>query len=345
MLEVILEKIINETPGTKTFVLKTSEPIIYEAGQFITFIFQGKENEIRRSYSFSSAPSVDSMPAITIKRNENGAFSRWWIEEAIEGDRLLTQGVSGKFIVSNISDECILFFAAAGSGITPVFSMIKWVLKNHINTKLHLVYSNRNKATTIFYDELKKLEAAYADRLSIDWFFSENADLFQARLSTYNLQRILIQKAGSIPAYVYMFTCGPYDYMKMVEVTWLSMGFRKQNFKRELYDLNLYSPPSKQYYDKKDRKINFQSGETIIPVLVKWNETILDAALRNGIKIPYNCRGGICSTCICTKLSGKVWMHYNEVLTTEDENKGLILTCTAHPVTNDVIISIPPGSL
>jgi ring-1,2-phenylacetyl-CoA epoxidase subunit PaaE len=138
-----------------------------------------------------------------------------------------------------------------------------------------------------------------------------------------------------------MFTCGPYDYMKMVQVTWLTMGFMKQNFKRELFDINVIPTETKKYYDKEDREIIVLFRENSIPVLVHWNETILDAALRNNIPMPFNCKGGICSTCICHLEVGKIWMHYNEVLTQDEEDKGLILACTAHPVSGDVVINVP----
>ena len=338
MLQVTIESIINETPASKTFVLRTSEPFTYEAGQFITFIFQSKEKEIRRSYSFSSAPGVDSLPAITIKKNDNGAFSRWWIEEARSGDTLNAQGPSGVFTVSHVVGGGDFYFTAAGSGITPIFSIIKWVLHTDKKRKLHLVYSNRNKATAIFYDALINLEKDHPHQFSIDWFFSENPDLLSARLGTYNLQRIILSRTPFINKDAYMFSCGPFDYMKMVQITWLTMGFSPNNFKRELYDLDIIPGPFKKYFDKKNRMVIIQIRENKIPILVHWNETILDAALRNGIQIPFNCRAGICSTCTCKIITGKVWMHYNEVLTNTDEERGLFLACTAHPVTENLEI-------
>lgn len=340
MIKVTIASVKTVIPGTKTFVLDTQVPLKYKAGQFLTFLFQSNEKEARRSYSFSSAPGVDQKPAITIKRNTNGDYSRWWIDQARPGDELYALGPSGVFTIENPGEERDIFFAAAGSGITPVFSMIKWLLDRNTKSRIHLFYSNRQVHSTLFYEELKLLEASHPSQLHIEWFFSDNPDLLKARLSTYNLQRLLNQRFPVNPHTAMMFTCGPYDYMKMVQVTWLTMGFSKENFKRELYDLNIIPVERKNYYDKLDREIKIQYREKLFPVLVQWNETILDAALRYNIQIPYNCRGGVCSTCICRLESGKVWMHYNEVLTQADEDQGLVLVCTAHPVSGDVVINI-----
>jgi ring-1,2-phenylacetyl-CoA epoxidase subunit PaaE len=341
MIKVKIAAVKTELPGTKTFILDTDLPLVYMAGQFLTFLFQGKENQIRRSYSFSSAPGVDEKPAITIKRNSNGEYSRWWIDEAKPGDELIASGPSGVFTIADTQEERDIFFAAAGSGITPIYSVIKWLLYNKTKSRIHLLYSNQNPASTIFFNELRELQENFAAQLSISWFFSENPDLLHARLSTYNLQRILAKINPVKPGKALMFTCGPYDYMKMVQVTWLTMGFLKENFKRELFDINLTPSEIKRYYDKTDRIVTIQFREKQFPILVHWYESILDAALRNNIPLDFNCRGGICSTCICRIISGKVWMHYNEVLTKEEEERGLVLTCTGHPISNNVIIEAP----
>ena len=118
------------------------------------------------------------------------------------------------------------------------------------------------------------------------------------------------------------------------------MGFEKQKIRRELFDINLLPPLPKRNFDTTDRWIKIRINNNTIPILVKWSQTILEAALQQGIDLPYNCASGKCSTCVCKIISGKIWMHYNEVLTDDDEAKGFALTCTGHPASEGVIVHI-----
>jgi ring-1,2-phenylacetyl-CoA epoxidase subunit PaaE len=203
-----------------------------------------------------------------------------------------------------------------------------------------LFYSNSNRRNAIFYEALQRLQQQFPEQLHIEWLFSNNADLKKARLSTYNLQELLNANLKYNPANALMLTCGPYYYMKMVEITWLTAGFVRNAFRKEIYDPENIIPASKRYYDKEDRLVTIRFNGNNHAVTVKWNETILDAALRHQIALPYNCKAGRCSACVCQLVSGKVWMHYNEVLTHEDEQRGLVLTCTGHPATEGVVISV-----
>ena len=137
-----------------------------------------------------------------------------------------------------------------------------------------------------------------------------------------------------------MYTCGPYDYMQMVQITCLTMGFSKAHIRKELFDINALPPLTKRYFDKTDRSINLLYQGNKFSLFVRYNETILDAALKKGIDIPFSCKAGKCSTCKCVVHSGAVWMHYNEVLTDDDEAKGFALTCTGHPASENVVIRI-----
>ena len=340
MILVTIIAIAKETDQCKTFVLKSSEPLQYKAGQFITFLMEQNGITERRSYSFSSSPDIGEQPSITIKRNDNGIFSRWWIDEAKPGDQLEALHPAGAFTLAFQEKPRDIFLTAAGSGITPVYSIIKSALIKEKNSKIHLVYSNSTVSEAIFYEQIKLLEEQYPDQLTVDWFFSNHKDLLVARLSTYNLQRIISLRLKYSLKEALMFTCGPFYYMQMVQITCLSMGFEKQKIRRELFDINLLPPLPKRNFDTTDRWIKIRINNNTIPILVKWSQTILEAALQQGIDLPYNCASGKCSTCVCKIISGKIWMHYNEVLTDDDEEKGLVLTCTGHPVTNNVIIQL-----
>lgn len=339
MLKLKIKQIIVETPDAKTFVL-AGENISYKPGQFITFLFERKFVTERRSYSFSSSPDMGELPAITIKRTANGVISRWWLDEAKVNDQLTALEPAGVFTPVWQPSSRDIFLIAAGSGITPLFSILKSALKKEPGSKIHLVYSNNSRLSAIFYQDLLNLQKQFHAQLTIDWMFSDAQDLKVARLSTYNLQRVINERLVHGIKNALVYTCGPYDFMQMVQITSLTMGISNANFRRELFDINAIPPTSKRYFDTTDRTITITIAGTSFPILVKWNQTILQAAQEQGLNLPYNCGAGRCSNCLCKIVTGKIWMHYNEVLTEEDEANGYALTCTGHPVTEDLAIRI-----
>lgn len=159
MLRVVA--IVKETSDTKSFVLECTDcTITYKAGQFITFIFKGRNGrQVRRSYSISSSPDLNEPLTVTVKRIPNGEFSRMLIDRTREGDILETIGASGFFVLpENTAGLKRIVFMAAGSGITPVFSLIKTILHHHPSLHILLIYSNRSPKNTIFYSQLVDLQ-------------------------------------------------------------------------------------------------------------------------------------------------------------------------------------------
>lgn len=207
------------------------------------------------------------------------------------------------------------------------------MLKQPGTSKLILFYSNQNESSILFKDELNKLEASSPERLKIIHLLSSQAN----RLNNLVVEQLVSRnlRAGLTRAEIY--TCGPFDYMRMIRLTLLYMGFepgqiRKENFVLETVPV---SQAIKNYAPKKVR-INFKN-ETY-DLIVGENQSILQAALQNNIQLPYSCRVGDCSTCGAICKSGKVEMAKNDVLTDADLAAGWILTCTGHPLTDDVVI-------
>ena len=340
MLELKIAGIHVETNVCKTFIFYTASKVSYEAGQFLTFLFERKGKQVRRSYSFSSSPYTDELLAVTIKVTSNGDISRWWLNEAKVGDVIYALPSAGVFTLEWQAKPRDIFLAAAGSGITPLYSILKSALVKEPQSHIILLYSNSTRKTTIFLNQLTALQEEFPAALSIIWLFSDNKDLLNARLSTYNLQRILSASLSFNKSDAVMYTCGPFEYMQTVQITWMTMVFSKKNFRREFFDINELPPLPKRYFDRKDRTVSIVYRGNAYSLLVPYNVTILDAALKKGIDLPFSCKAGRCSTCRCIVLSGSVWMHYNEVLTDEDEKKGYALTCTGHPAAENVAIQI-----
>ncbi len=337
MLQLRVEDIKQETADAATFFLSnaTGARIPYLAGQFLTLVFNHHEQEIRRSYSLSSSPD-EKLPAITIKRVANGEISRFMLAKVKKGDVLSAVPPAGKFILGNEAAKAAnLIYFAAGSGIVPVYSQIKYLLAREGHSKIVLFYSNNNLSDILFDKELRALQTAHPNRLKIVHLISTQGN----RLTNLNLEGLLklhLQN-GIYNAQYYM--CGPFAYMRMIRLTLLFMGIEPANIRKENFVLETVPVADNAVvYPPQNIKLEF-NGETY-SIAVGENQSILQAALQNDIALPYSCRAGMCSTCIAKCISGKVDMSVNDVLLDADLAGGWVLTCTGHPVSDDVVVKI-----
>jgi len=189
---LIIDSIGEQIEGFKTFTFKEQHGIDYKAGQYLTFVQKTTHEEIRRSYSIVSAPLLNEPLTIGVKRVENGVFSRQLIDHAKIGDELLSSGAGGLFTLpDDLSNFRQIFFLAAGSGITPIYSLLKTVLHFHESIQVVLIYSNPSQQKTIFLSELKELEKEFSQSIQLQFLFSNSPDLSLARLN----RELLIQLA------------------------------------------------------------------------------------------------------------------------------------------------------
>lgn len=335
--ELKVISVINSTLNAKTLVL---EPMNgwqpeYEAGQFMTLLFNTEFGEKRRSYSFSSAPLLHEPMSITVKKLDNGEFSRYILNHAKPGDVLKTSGISGLFVLpagnTLINEYC---FIAAGSGITPCFSLIKTLLAT-TDHQVTLIYSNKTEEETLFYADLKKLLEKHPGRFNVKFLFSNAPSVYDSRLSQWLLEQLL-DKYIRDKKRTKFYICGPFEYMQTVTITLLN-NVPPQNIVKESFStlprLAIPKPPDT---DEHKATIHIDGKEYAIDV--QYPQTILKAAKTNNIMLPYSCEAGRCSSCVATCSKGKVWMAYNEVLTDDEVQKGRVLVCQAFPVGGDVEI-------
>ncbi len=338
--QLIIEKIREETKHFKTLFFREGHGLHYEAGQFITLIDRTGLQEIRRSYSMVSSPVLKEPLAIGVKRLDNGFFSRKLIDQAKPGDILISSGVSGFFrLPENIQSFKNFFFFAAGSGITPVLSLIKTILHVYPDKKVYLSYSNPSVESAAYYQDLKKTERLHPEQLTVNFLFSNAVDLRRARLNREFLLDILTVNAADREK-TFFYTCGPPSYMRLVIFLLLEEGYPQEHIKREDFNpgnkkLSLRMPPKKNNY-----RVKMKLGGRNVDFMVQYPDTILQAAKRIKLILPYSCETGKCGTCAAHCISGKVWHSNNEVLTDQDLAKGLILTCTGYPQSNDLILEI-----
>lgn len=330
-----IHRIRQETDDTKTFFLEAPTGFTYVPGQFLTVVRQPGQTEVRRQYSFSTHPRLDEHPAITVKRIDNGEYSRWLFDEAKPGDVVSAAGVSGLFTLpADTTGLKKIIFIAAGSGITPIHSLIKEVLHFHPHLQALLIYSNRSAASTVFLDELKQLQSKFPSRLTIEWLFSNAQNLLRARLNRLLLEEFYRQYVNE-PLRTWFYVCGPEDYREMVTITLLTEGVPADHIRREIF----HSPPQEnppQPPDKKERTVKIILKSETHTFKVKYPVTILQAAQRLNIAIPYSCEAGRCGACAATCLKGEVWMKRNEVLLDSETERGRVLTCTGYPIKGDV---------
>jgi ferredoxin-NADP reductase len=333
MLQLKIEAIKWELPDTATFFLTelSGRRITYKAGQFITLVFMHRAEEIRRSYSLSSSPDEGSL-AVTVKRMENGEISRFMLTKLKVGDVLNAVEPAGRFTVNNFQAEKDIFFFAAGSGITPVLSQLKYILNRKGNSRLTLVYSSRNESV-LFKAELDELTIAHPYRLQIIYLLSSKAD----RLNNLKAELLVTQTIQFSLDKAEFYICGPFPYMRMVRLTLIYIGIDPDKIRRENFVIETIPVAGGLInYPPGNAKIHV-NGE-VYDIAIGENQSILQAALQNKVQLPYSCRVGSCSTCAAICKSGKVVMSVNEVLTDSDLAQGWILTCTGHAVSDDVVI-------
>jgi len=330
-----------ERSDIKTFVLETADglPIQYKAGQFLTFVFQNHHKEERRSFSVTSSPELNEALSITVKRIDNGVFTRYLIDKAKAGDLLYSTGAAGLFTLpENDAAYEQVFFFAAGIGIAPVLPMLKDLL-TFSDKQAVLIYSNRKREDVVFYTELQELQTKFAGRFKIEYLYSNAFSLARARLNKGLLPMLVTEYAATEKSKMLFYTCGPFDYMRMVILGLEEYGIKQEQIKKENFDV--YIPVRKaEPPDKDPHKVYLEAGEDEYMLNCQYPETILQAAKKKGIQIPYSCEAGRCGSCAATCKTGKVWMSVNEVLTEADIQKGLVLTCTAYPVGGDVTLEL-----
>ncbi len=329
-LQLKIIGIRQETPLSKSYFVEeiNGKPISYKAGQFFTLIIDLNGKEVRRSYSISSTPSIDNEIYFTVKRLENGELSRHLLDTIKVNDIITALPPTGRFTIEDSNIQQAVFIAA-GSGITPVFSLVKKLLLEFTASNVLLINQNKNEAESIFREELLSLQKQFESRFTLHEIFShpQNPKQLHKRLNNNLLERILHQYKISTEANFYL--CGPEAFMRMVQFTLKVLGVSHELIRKENFFATPPPPPLMTDTTLHSVVIHFHNQTHHLQVA--YPETILNAALKRHIHLPYSCRGGRCSTCTAHCVSGTVKMSINDVLTPKDLKNGLILTCVAYP--------------
>ncbi len=314
----------------------------YLQGQHLTLRKEIEGEDVRRSYSICSCPLDDEL-TVAIKRVEGGRFSNFANDHLNVGDELDILPPAGKFntpLDANQEKDYVAF--AGGSGITPIVSIIETTLRTEPNSKFQLFYSNRKTSSIIFHERLEALKNKYMGRFSLYHVLSEeriDPELYYGRIDAEKLTTFskLFFQPDKVDDF---FTCGPEPMMLTIRDTLLELGVPSNRIHLELFT----SPVGKLGQEAKSVKEakKAQSEVTIVldghshEIAYDSKDSILDVAFQHGLDLPFACKGGVCSTCVCKVESGEVEMKTNYALEPDELERGLVLSCQSVPVTDKV---------
>lgn len=330
------------------------EEFSYHQGQNITIRTHFGETELRRSYSICSSP-LDGELRIAVKRVPGGLFSTFANEQLEKGQELDVLAPTGKFYTELRGDNRKNYLAfAAGSGVTPVLSLLKTTLAVEPDSQFTLVYGNRHRSSIIFREELEALKNRYMHRLSLHHILSRE----QMDIPLYH-GRIDVSKCGELcPRLIDLavmdevFLCGPQEMIFTVKDWLLQQGVEKRKIHFELFHSldNVPSGPagpgqpeagrsdSRLLKDKVSRVTVRLDGISHVFDLPFDGESVLNAALLEGVDLPFACKGGVCCTCRAKLVEGEVEMDVNYALEGDELAARFVLTCQSHPRTEKVVI-------
>ncbi|HZR72957.1 1,2-phenylacetyl-CoA epoxidase subunit PaaE [Bradyrhizobium sp.] len=316
----------------------------FSPGQYLTLRTTMDGEEVRRSYSICSGPDDGEM-RIAVKKVDGGAFSSWAADELKSGDEIDVMMPTGRFGIAPAPEAARIHVGfAAGSGITPILSIVKGVLAREPNSRFFLFYGNRSTTSMLFREALEQLKDRFIERLSVFHVISgeeQDIPILDGRLDGEKV-RVLLRSLVPAASVDHVFICGPTGMSEEIEATCREIGIPEDRIHIERFVSGLggkprpkavvpASAPPKAFaaliIDGKRREVPVADGEAI-----------LDAALRAGVDLPFACKGGMCSTCRARLVEGDARMELNYSLEPWELEKGFILTCQARPVTDRVVV-------
>ena len=318
--------------------------IKYLPGQYLTLLMNIDGKTERRCYSLNSAPKIDKEVSITVKRIKDGKVSNFIYDNIKEGMKMKVLYPMGSFTIQtnpNNARHIVLF--GAGSGITPLMSILKTVLYAERDSTVSLFYGNRDVESIIFNRELTELKAKYKGRLNLKHILENPGDFeecYKGRVERSQVPKLLKQVPQFSTSNTQCYICGPSGMMIEAEEGLKLAGIPETSINIEKFTA---PPPSAEeikaegaFVENREVKVFHKGNEYFVPV--KANRTILDATLDAGIKVPYVCMDGICGSCKAECANGKVFMRKGHVLSKAEIEANVILPCISKPLSNNVVV-------
>lgn len=348
---LLIKEIRKETPECVSVVFEIPEDLKksfqFKQGQSLTMRKSIGNEEVRRTYSICSSP-LDNEIRVAIKKVDGGLFSSFANEDLKKGDTLEVMEPVGKFYTHLEPGQKKNYLAfAAGSGITPVLSLIKTTLATETSSIFTLVYGNRSRASIIFFEELEGIKNKYLQRFNFINILSRERTDAPVNYGRINMDKLLeLSKLIDYEKMDETFICGPEEMIFSIKAFLEQKGIDKKKIHFELF-----TTPGERKSEVRSRKSESTSttgNKSRISVKLDGRsfdfdlgfdeEPILDAALKQGADLPYACKGGVCCTCKARLIEGEVEMEVHWGLEEEEIQQGYILTCQSHPKTAKVVV-------
>lgn len=346
--KIKVKDIYKETNDCSVVTFDIPEPLLEEfqfrQGQHLTLKADIDGEDVRRSYSLCSSP-IESEWKVAVKQIPEGKFSTYVNNSLHTGDSLEIMPPSGTFGVSTdrVNTKNYLFFAA-GSGVTPILSMIKTHLALEPNSTCKLFYVNRTAKSIIFKEELEQLRNTYFGRFEIYYFLTKekrDIDLFNGRFDDEKM-KVLTETFIDIPDTNEVFLCGPEDMVNYVSEYLVNVGLPKELIHFELFISGLSEEDKLRAERLSQQNVEgveitiVDGGKEFHFTMTSDYDNILDAALGAGADLPFACKGGVCSTCKCQILDGTVEMKKNYALEPREVAQNFVLSCQSVPTSEKV---------
>lgn len=322
----------------------------FKSGQYITLKMRHQRQEYLRCYSYSGMPGQNTI-TVTVKKVPKGKISKWIVDQAKEGDEIMAAGPNGRFIIDpDLARRRVYYFFAAGSGITPVFSMVSGLLEHEPKSKIHLLYGNRKEEDIIFKSKIDALAKKYEGQLMVEYALSKHQKGFlwtsrsdwsglKGRIDGKMIADFLERHPSEVKECTY-YLCGPGAFIKDLEKHLTGMGIETSLIHKEYFSLPETDSSTSSTMDSISMcDLKVQLEHKTHQLILNPGEKILDGLIRQGLNPPYSCSSGACATCIAKVIQGKVRMDVALGLEEEEIAAGYILTCQAHPITEELEIN------
>ncbi|MFM2213639.1 MAG: 1,2-phenylacetyl-CoA epoxidase, subunit [Bacteroidota bacterium] len=318
----------------------------YKQGQHLTLRATVNGNEVRRSYSLCSCP-LDHKWQVAVKKITDGVFSTFVNDSLKKGDVLDVMPPNGAFFTevnATLAKNYIAF--AAGSGITPILSIIKTHLAAEPNSTFKLFYLNSTVKSIIFKEEIEQLKNKYFNRFEIFYFLTKEhrtSELFNGRFTQEKME-VLTEKIIDVTTTDECFICGPEEMIFLLRDALQAKGLAKDKIHFELFNTGLSEEDKKRISKIVEKKVEgtevtiIDGGKEFHFVMGEDFDNLLDGAIAAGADLPYACKGGVCSTCRCVVVDGTVEMKLNYSLEADELAKNYVLSCQAVPTSKKVVV-------